>query len=196
MPAAGDVKKIVSINASAPSVVPLLPISTGGNWGLGGHPYSTIPSAVVDMRLMAAIRAVDTDTGVAVIEPGVTMMVRHDRRSSPRESVTATLCMFFQLLLFAGAEQGAGSNGMVCQRHRLLRQHGHPRQLSRQVAALLLHLYCCALWSCHRAYKCAACMCLCVLLRCVCVCVYVQGRGLPPPAQRGPDWSGGRARQW
>ncbi len=52
--------------------VPLSPISTGRNWGLGSRLPATDGCVPVDLGRMNKIRAVDRVFGYAVVEPGVT----------------------------------------------------------------------------------------------------------------------------
>jgi 4-cresol dehydrogenase (hydroxylating) len=51
---------------------PLSVISTGRNWGLGSGLPIQDGTAVLDLSPMTAIRLLDTDRGIAVVEPGVT----------------------------------------------------------------------------------------------------------------------------
>src|SRR6266545_5673963 len=51
---------------------PLSVISTGRNWGLGSGMPIQDGTAVLDLSPMTAIRLLDTDRGIAVVEPGVT----------------------------------------------------------------------------------------------------------------------------
>ena len=52
--------------------LPVWPVSTGRNWGLGSRIPPSDGYSVVDLSLLARIRALDTDNGIAVVEPGVT----------------------------------------------------------------------------------------------------------------------------
>jgi 4-cresol dehydrogenase (hydroxylating) flavoprotein subunit len=71
-----EVVEIVSLaNAHR---VPLAPVSTGRNWGLGSRLPAADGCVVVDLRQMRRIRAVDAEFGYAVVEPGVTQGHRRD----------------------------------------------------------------------------------------------------------------------
>lgn len=50
----------------------LYPVSTGYNWGLGSAEPVQDDAVILDLRELDAVRDIDTETGVAVIEPGVT----------------------------------------------------------------------------------------------------------------------------
>jgi len=52
--------------------LPVWPLSTGRNWGLGSRIPPADGDTVVDLSLLARIRALDTENGIAVVEPGVT----------------------------------------------------------------------------------------------------------------------------
>ena len=52
--------------------VPLYPLSTGMNWGLGSRLPVVSGAVVVDLRRMNAIRALSSDELYATVEPGVT----------------------------------------------------------------------------------------------------------------------------
>jgi 4-cresol dehydrogenase (hydroxylating) len=49
----------------------LHPVSSGRNWGFGSAEPVSDGAIVLDMSGLAAIRLLDTETGVAVVEPGV-----------------------------------------------------------------------------------------------------------------------------
>jgi 4-cresol dehydrogenase (hydroxylating) len=65
-----DVRRIVL--EAADERQPLSVISTGYNWGLGSGMPIRDGSAVLDLSPMDEIRLLDTDRGIAVVEPGVT----------------------------------------------------------------------------------------------------------------------------
>lgn len=65
-----EVQEVVAI--AARHRVPLYPVSTGRNWGLGSALPVVDGCAVVDLRLMNRILEIDTDLRYAVVEPGVT----------------------------------------------------------------------------------------------------------------------------
>jgi 4-cresol dehydrogenase (hydroxylating) len=52
--------------------LPVWPVSTGRNWGLGSRIPPSDGDSVVHLSLLARIRTLDTDNGIAVVEPGVT----------------------------------------------------------------------------------------------------------------------------
>lgn len=52
--------------------VPLYPVSTGRNWGVGSKLPVVDGCAVIDLHRMARIREIDAAGRVAVVEPGVT----------------------------------------------------------------------------------------------------------------------------
>jgi len=59
--------------------VPLYPISTGCNWGLGSKLPVRDGAALVDLSRMDRIHEVNETHGYAVIEPGVTQRKLHER---------------------------------------------------------------------------------------------------------------------
>jgi 4-cresol dehydrogenase (hydroxylating) len=59
--------------------LPLYPISTGCNWGLGSKLPVRDGAALVDLSRMAGIHEVNETHGYAVIEPGVTQRKLHER---------------------------------------------------------------------------------------------------------------------
>lgn len=65
-----EVREIVAV--AARHRVPLYPVSTGRNWGLGSGLPVVDGCAVVDLRLMNRILEINTDLRYAVVEPGVT----------------------------------------------------------------------------------------------------------------------------
>ena len=65
-----EVARIVVEAATARQ--PLSVISTGRNWGLGSAMPIRDGSAVLDLSAMDEIRSLDTERGIAVVEPGVT----------------------------------------------------------------------------------------------------------------------------
>lgn len=67
---ADEVRTVVNI--ARRTGTPLHPISTGRNWGLGSMLAVHGPAAVIDLRAMDQICAIDQAEAVAVIEPGVT----------------------------------------------------------------------------------------------------------------------------
>ena len=72
LPAASreDVRRIVLDAAAQRSSLSV--ISTGRNWGLGSDEPIHDGSATLDLSSMTGIRLLDTDRGLAVVEPGVT----------------------------------------------------------------------------------------------------------------------------
>jgi 4-cresol dehydrogenase (hydroxylating) len=60
------------VREAAVDGVPLYPISTGGNWGMGSRSPVVDGCRVLDLGGLRAIRSLDVEHGVAVIEPGVT----------------------------------------------------------------------------------------------------------------------------
>lgn len=72
-----DVQAIVRMANEAR--VPLYPISTGCNWGLGSKLPVRDGAAVVDLSRMDRIHEVNKTHGYAVIEPGVTQRKLHER---------------------------------------------------------------------------------------------------------------------
>ncbi|MEV3962450.1 FAD-binding oxidoreductase [Nocardia sp. NPDC050193] len=52
--------------------IPVFPLSTGRNWGLGSRSPVYDGCSVLDAGRMTAVRTLDLDIGYAVVEPGVT----------------------------------------------------------------------------------------------------------------------------
>lgn len=65
-----EVRRIVAV--AARHRVPLYPVSTGRNWGLGSRLPVLDGCAIVDLGLMNRILEIDTELRYAVVEPGVT----------------------------------------------------------------------------------------------------------------------------
>lgn len=75
-----DTAQIVTcVEAARRHGIPLYPVSTGMNWGLGSALPVRDGAAIVDLRGMNRIRALDTRRGYAVVEPGVTQQALHAR---------------------------------------------------------------------------------------------------------------------
>ncbi|MBF6169851.1 FAD-binding oxidoreductase [Nocardia blacklockiae] len=60
------------ILSAARTGIPLYPLSTGRNWGMGSRNPVRDNCAVLDLHRMTAVRTLDLDRGYAVVEPGVT----------------------------------------------------------------------------------------------------------------------------
>ncbi|WP_280367034.1 FAD-binding oxidoreductase [Nocardia wallacei] len=60
------------IVSAACTGIPLYPLSTGRNWGMGSRNPVRDGCAILDLRRMSAVRTLDVERGYAVIEPGVT----------------------------------------------------------------------------------------------------------------------------
>jgi len=72
-----DVQRVV--RAAAKHGVPLYPVSTGNNIGLGSRAPVRAGHAVLDLgRRMNRILEVDEALGIAVVEPGVSFQMLHD----------------------------------------------------------------------------------------------------------------------
>lgn len=52
--------------------IPIFPLSTGRNWGMGSRSPVYDDCSVLDASRMTAVRTLDLDIGYAVVEPGVT----------------------------------------------------------------------------------------------------------------------------
>ena len=77
---ASDVRGVRdAVRAASERGVPLYAVSTGKNWGLGSRAPVVDGCAILDLAGMAAIRALDLDAGIAIVEPGVTQGARADR---------------------------------------------------------------------------------------------------------------------
>lgn len=63
---------IAVVSASRACKVPLYPISTGNNWGYGSSNPVVDGCVIVDLSRMNRIVSVDAQSGLAVLEPGVT----------------------------------------------------------------------------------------------------------------------------
>jgi 4-cresol dehydrogenase (hydroxylating) len=66
--------------------LPLYPISTGCNWGLGSKLPVRDGAALVDLSRMDGIHEVNETHGYAVIEPGVTQRMLHERLKDAQSS--------------------------------------------------------------------------------------------------------------
>lgn len=62
-------QKVVS---AARADIPVFPLSTGRNWGMGSRLPVHDGCSVLDLSRMTAVRTLDLDLGYAVVEPGVT----------------------------------------------------------------------------------------------------------------------------
>jgi 4-cresol dehydrogenase (hydroxylating) flavoprotein subunit len=62
--------------------VPLYPVSTGKNWGVGSRSPVEDGCVLLELSGMNRIRTLDLDRGIAVIEPGVTQGALADRLAS------------------------------------------------------------------------------------------------------------------
>lgn len=71
-----EVRQVV--NLANNFLVPIYPISTGKNWGLGSKLPVKEGCVIVDLHRMNRIREVNTEYGYAVIEPGVTQQQLYD----------------------------------------------------------------------------------------------------------------------
>lgn len=60
------------IVSAARTGIPVYPLSTGRNWGMGSRNPVRDGCAILDLRRMSAVRTLDVERGYAVIEPGVT----------------------------------------------------------------------------------------------------------------------------
>jgi 4-cresol dehydrogenase (hydroxylating) len=111
-----DVQTLVRIAADCG--VPLHPVSTGGNWGLGSKMPVRSGAVVVDLSGMARIRRVDATHKVAVVEPGVTQAQLADRLDGLPLQVNVTGSAASTSVLGNALERGVGVSGP---RHREIR---------------------------------------------------------------------------
>ncbi|ONM46718.1 FAD-binding oxidoreductase [Nocardia donostiensis] len=61
-----------SVISAVRAGIPLFPLSTGRNWGMGSRSPVVDGCAVLDLSRMTAVRTLDLDLGYAVVEPGAT----------------------------------------------------------------------------------------------------------------------------
>jgi 4-cresol dehydrogenase (hydroxylating) len=61
-----------AVRAATCHRTPLYPISRGGNWGLGSRLPVRDGAVILDLRRLAALRGIDDERGIAVVEAGVT----------------------------------------------------------------------------------------------------------------------------
>ncbi|KQY55339.1 hypothetical protein ASD11_17505 [Aeromicrobium sp. Root495] len=66
-----EVSRLVQEVADDPAGLHVHAISSGKNWGFGSAEPVTDGALVMDLRRLDAIRVLDTDAGVCVVEPGV-----------------------------------------------------------------------------------------------------------------------------
>jgi 4-cresol dehydrogenase (hydroxylating) flavoprotein subunit len=69
---AAEVRLVVAAFGGPANSGQLYPVSTGRNWGLGSREPARDGAVVLDLSGLDRVRAVDTEAGWAVIEPGVT----------------------------------------------------------------------------------------------------------------------------
>jgi 4-cresol dehydrogenase (hydroxylating) len=69
-----EVQQLIKINYNAECPLPIYPVSSGRNWGLGSRSPVTDGCVIFDLGLMQHILHVDTKSGVVVLEPGVTQL--------------------------------------------------------------------------------------------------------------------------
>jgi 4-cresol dehydrogenase (hydroxylating) len=63
---------VVTLAAEFAGIIPLYPVSTGRNWGLGSRQPVTHDCAVLDLGRLDRVREVKRERGYAIVEPGVT----------------------------------------------------------------------------------------------------------------------------
>lgn len=73
-----DVVRRVVLEANA-RAVPIYPVSTGKNWGLGSRTPVTDGCILLDLGDMNRVRKLDLERGIALVEPGVTQGMLADR---------------------------------------------------------------------------------------------------------------------
>lgn len=69
---------VTVVNASREHKIPLYPISTGRNWGYGSAQPAADNCVVLDLSRLNRIVSVNAQSGVAVLEPGVTQQALRD----------------------------------------------------------------------------------------------------------------------
>lgn len=86
----GEVEEVV--RAARDHRVPLHPISTGRNWGLGSRLPVQDGCAVVDLSRLNRIREIDEDARYAIVEPGVTQaeLAAHLAEHAPKTALNVT----------------------------------------------------------------------------------------------------------
>lgn len=86
----GEVEEIVRIARA--HRVPLYPISTGRNWGLGSRQPVQDGCAIVDLSRLNRIREVDESARYAIVEPGVTQaqLAAHLEKHAPTTALNVT----------------------------------------------------------------------------------------------------------
>jgi 4-cresol dehydrogenase (hydroxylating) flavoprotein subunit len=89
--------------------VPLYPVSTGKNWGLGSRAPVLDGGVILDLGGMKGVRELDLERGVAVVEPGVTQGELADRLSGTPFMLNVTTSCRGTSVLANALEQGQGA---------------------------------------------------------------------------------------
>lgn len=107
-----DVRALVGAfhdaKASGARLPGLQAVSTGRNWGLGSKEPAAGPVVRVELDGLDALRALDTDAGFAVIEPGVTQKQLSERLEGTGRLLNVTASSGHTSVLGNSVDRGVG----------------------------------------------------------------------------------------
>jgi 4-cresol dehydrogenase (hydroxylating) len=103
-----QVRAVLGAAAELGGAVPLYPVSTGRNWGLGSRQPPAHDCALLDLSRLDQVRELDLERGYAIVEPGVTQGELSRRLDSTPFMVNVTGACADTSILGNALERGVG----------------------------------------------------------------------------------------